>query len=71
MSNLIVKDFIFPPLNNHNYLVLDPESKEAVLFDCSVPNDDVVKFVESQGAILKMVLLIINQKILLIKQLDV
>ena len=57
MSNLIVKDFIFPPLNNHNYLVLDPESKEAVLFDCSVPNDDVVKFVESQGAILKMVLL--------------
>ena len=57
MSNLILKDFIFPPLNNHNYLVLDPESREAVLFDCSVPNDEVMKFVESQGAILKMILL--------------
>ena len=57
MSNLILKDFIFPPLNNHNYLVLAPESKEAVLFDCSVPNDEVMKFVESQGAILKMILL--------------
>ena len=57
MADLIIKDFIFPPLENHNYLVLDPESKEAVLFDCSVPNDDVMKFVESQGAILKMILL--------------
>lgn len=57
MPNLILKDFIFPPLNNHNYLILDPESKEAVLFDCSVPNDEVMKFVESQGAILKMILL--------------
>ena len=57
MSDLILKDFRFPPLNNHNYLVLDPESKEAVLFDCSVANDDVIKFVEEQGAILKMILL--------------
>ena len=51
MSDLILKDFIFSPLNNHNYLVLDPESKEAVLFDCSVPNDEVIKYVEEQGAI--------------------
>lgn len=57
MADLIIRDFVFPPLNNHNYLVLDPESKEAVLFDCSVPNDDVMKFVEDQGAILKMILL--------------
>ena len=57
MADLILKDFIFPPLNNHNYLVLDPESKEAVLFDCSVPNDEIMKFVDSQGAILKMILL--------------
>ena len=57
MTDLILKNFIFPPLNNHNYLVLDPESKEAVLFDCSVPNDEVMKFVEEQGAILKMILL--------------
>lgn len=57
MANLIIKDFIFPPLNNHNYLLLDPESKEAVLFDCSVPNDEVMKFIEGQGAILKMILL--------------
>ena len=57
MTNLILKDFIFPPLNNHNYLILDPERKEAVLFDCSVPNDEVMKFVEEQGALLKMILL--------------
>ena len=57
MANLILKNFVFPPLHNNNYLVLDPESKEAVLFDCSVPNDEVMKFVESQGAILKMILL--------------
>ena len=57
MADLILKNFVFPPLWNHNYLVLDPESKEAVLFDCSVPNDDIMKFVEEQGAILKMVLL--------------
>ena len=57
MSDLILKDFKFPPLNNHNYLILDPKSKEAVLFDCSVPNDDVIKFVEEQGALLKMILL--------------
>ena len=57
MADLVLKDFIFPPLNNHNYLVLDSESKEAVLFDCSVPNDDVMKFVEERGALLKMILL--------------
>ena len=57
MTDLIIKDFIFPPLGNHNYLVLDPDSKEAVLFDCSVPNDEIMKFVENQGAILKMILL--------------
>ena len=57
MTSLILKDFVFPPLNNHNYLVLDSESKEGVLFDCSVPNDEVMKFVENQGAILKMILL--------------
>ena len=57
MSNLILKDFIFPPLNNHNYLLLDSDSHEAVLFDCSVPNDEVMKYVEEQGAILKMILL--------------
>lgn len=57
MSDLILKDFKFPPLNNHNYLVLDPVSKEAVLFDCSTPNNDVMQFVEEQGALLKMILL--------------
>ena len=57
MADLILKDFRFPPLNNHNYVVLEHQSKEAVLFDCSIANDDVVKFIEEQGAFLKMILL--------------
>ena len=32
---MIIKTFIEPPIENNNYLVIDEDSKEAVLIDCS------------------------------------
>lgn len=34
---MIIKTFIEPPIDNNNYLIIDEETKEAALIDCSSP----------------------------------
>ena len=54
---MIVKRFIRNPLQNNNYVIIDEESREAVLIDCSEPADDIMDYIKEQGAELKYILL--------------
>ena len=54
---MIIKTFLEPPIENNNYLLIDEESKEAALIDCSAVDDNVAKTLESYGAVLKYILL--------------
>ena len=54
---MIVKKFIKGPLGNNNYVIIDEESHEAVLVDCSDSWDDILEFIQSQNATLKYILL--------------
>lgn len=46
-----------PPIENNNYLLIDDESKEAVLVDCSAVDERVKNAIEEAGASLKYILL--------------
>lgn len=35
---MIIKTYIEPPIENNNYLIIDEETKDAALVDCSSPN---------------------------------
>ncbi|MBD5405433.1 MBL fold metallo-hydrolase [bacterium] len=55
---MIIKKFIKNgPLQNNNYVIIDEESREAVLIDCSEPTDDIMDYIKEQGADLKYILL--------------
>jgi glyoxylase-like metal-dependent hydrolase (beta-lactamase superfamily II) len=54
---MIVKTFIEPPIENNNYLIIDEQSKEAALIDCSSYDENIVKELENYGATLKYILL--------------
>ncbi|MCQ2739328.1 MAG: MBL fold metallo-hydrolase [bacterium] len=56
---MIVKSFIEPPIDNNNYLLIDEESKEAALIDCSSYElaDKVKSVLQEYGASLKYILL--------------
>ena len=54
---MILKTFIEPPIDNNNYLIIDEDSKEAALIDCSAVDSDVKEELEQQGAKLKYILL--------------
>lgn len=54
---MIVKTFIEPPIENNNYLIIDEDTKEAVLIDCSSEDDEIQAELEKQGAKLKYILL--------------
>lgn len=54
---MIIKTFIEPPLDNNNYVIIDDESHEAVLIDCSHPDDTIMDYIRDQGANLKYILL--------------
>ena len=55
--SLIVERFIKPPFKNNNYVVADEESKEAVIIDCSAPDDEMMNWVKERGFSLKYILL--------------
>ena len=38
---MIIKNFIEPPIDNNNYLLIDEESREAALVDCSSVDDRI------------------------------
>lgn len=54
---MIIKTFIEPPIDNNNYLLIDEQSKEAALVDCSGVNEGVRDALSEFGATLKYILL--------------
>ena len=54
---MILKIFREPPIDNNNYLLIDEESKEAVLIDCSAVDTGVNEELKKTGAKLKYILL--------------
>ena len=54
---MIIKTFKEPPIENNNYLIIDEETKEAALIDCSFVDFNVTKSIEEYGAKLKYILL--------------
>ena len=54
---MIIKTFIEPPIDNNNYLLIDEESKEAALVDCSAIEDRITEELQNYGAKLKYILL--------------
>lgn len=57
MPKVILKQFTLGPLENNNYLLIDDESKEAVLIDCTEDNPEIDKALKDYGAELKYILL--------------
>ena len=54
---MLLKVFREPPIDNNNYLLIDEESKEAVLIDCSAVDFNIKKEIADSGAKLKYILL--------------
>ncbi len=54
---MILKTFIEPPIGNNNYLIIDEQSREAALIDCSAIDKDIQNAIEKEGATLKYILL--------------
>ena len=55
---MIIKSFVKPPIDNNNYLIIDEESREAALIDCSCYDDEIITEIEEHNnAKLKYVLL--------------
>lgn len=53
---MILKTFVTGMLENNNYLLIDEESKEAVLIDCSEYIEDVANILKEYSAKLKYIL---------------
>ena len=54
---MILQTYTEPPIDNNNYLLIDEESKEAVLIDCSAVDDRIKDALNEAGAKLKYILL--------------
>ena len=54
---MLIKNFVEPPIENNNYLIIDELSKEAALIDCSAIDDRVSDELSVHGAELKYILL--------------
>ena len=54
---MILKNFREPPIDNNNYLLIDEESQEAALIDCSAVDPDISKALQENNAKLKYILL--------------
>ena len=54
---MIIKTFIEPPIDNNNYLIIDEQSKEAALVDCSEVDEGVRNTLAEYEASLKYILL--------------
>ncbi len=57
MTDLILKQYTLGPIEDNNYLLIDNESKEAVLFDCTEFSHEIEKTLCEYGAKLKYVVL--------------
>lgn len=56
-SNIVLKQFTLGNLENNNYLLIDSETKEAILIDCTEISEDIEKVLQESGATLKYILL--------------
>lgn len=54
---MLLKSFREPPIDNNNYLLIDEESKEAALIDCSAVDSRIKDAINESGAKLKYILL--------------
>lgn len=54
---ITIKTFVEGPIDANNYLVIDEESKEAVLIDCSSSRSEFVQAIKDSGVNLKQILL--------------
>lgn len=54
---ITVKTFVEGPIDANNYLVIDNDSKEAVLIDCSSTRPEFINAIKSSGVNLKKILL--------------
>lgn len=52
-----IKTFVKGPIEANNYLLIDEESNDAVLIDCSSPESDYVEEIKKTGVNLKYILL--------------
>ena len=52
-----VKHFVKGRLKNNNYVVFDDKTKEAILFDCSCADDEIMNWIKDKGLTLKFILL--------------
>ena len=51
---MIIKSFILPPIENNNYLIIDEESREAALVDCSFMDDSILLELKKQKSMFLM-----------------
>ena len=49
--------FVQGPIDANNYLLIDEETKDAILIDCSSPDDDYINEIKKLGVNLKKILL--------------
>ena len=54
---MIIKNFIEPPIDNNNYLLIDENAQEAVLIDCSAIDNRIQTELDRYSATLKYILL--------------
>lgn len=54
---IIIKQFVLGAIENNNFLLIDEESKEAVLIDCTQQDSDIEKVLAENNAKLKFILL--------------
>jgi len=54
---MILKRFVAGPIEANNYLIMDENTKEAVLIDCSEKSDEILKTISDLGAKIKYILL--------------
>lgn len=54
---MIIKTFVEGPIDANNYLLIDEDSKEAVLIDCSSSRDEFVNSIKNENVNLKYILL--------------
>lgn len=54
---MIIKQFILGPIEDNNYLIIDEQTKEAALIDCSQTSPEIDATLSEYGANLKYVLL--------------
>lgn len=50
--SLLIHTFVEPPLENNNYVIIDEDSHEAVLIDCSDFDKNIMTYIQSHQATL-------------------